>query len=204
MEHYQDDTYFLLLDSRSVPLAHGKLESAVDAPALQMLVLDGKADEVAQHEIIQIAGLRSDKLAIQCQVLRQRGDRIILDKILQLSSDFQRNLRVPVKFESFIYPLSGSWRGRRSIQSVDLSCGGIAFYGRSGLENGEQFEIVIPITVQPVVLRAGILRQQMLKGGRCLYAAKFLEMCNDEEFIVREAVFRVQIQERPRSREGDR
>ena len=148
--------------------------------------------------------MRSDKLAIQCQVLRQRGDRIILDKILQLSSDFQRNLRVPVKFESFIYPLSGSWRGRRSIQSVDLSCGGIAFYGRSGLENGEQFEIVIPITVQPVVLRAGILRQQMLKGGRCLYAAKFLEMCNDEEFIVREAVFRVQIQERPRSREGDR
>ena len=183
MEHYQDDTHFLLLDSRSVPLAHGKLESAVDAPALQMLVLNGKADEVARHEIIQIAGMRSDKLAIQCQVLRQRGERIILNKISQLGSDFQRNLRVPVQFESFIYPLSGAWKGRRSIQSVDLSCGGIAFYSRYGLENGERFEVVIPITAQ-----------QTLAGERCFYAAKFVDMCNDEEFIVREAVFRVQIQ----------
>ena len=194
MEHYQDDTRFLLLDSRSVPLAHGKLESAVDAPALQMLVLNGKADEVARHEIIQIAGMRSDKLAIQCQVLRQRGERIILNKISQLGSDFQRNLRVPVQFESFIYPLSGAWKGRRSIQSVDLSCGGIAFYSRYGLKNGERFEVVIPITAQPVVLRGEILRQQTLAGERCFYAAKFVDMCNDEEFIVREAVFRVQIQ----------
>ena len=66
MEHYQDDTRFLLLDSRSVPLAHGKLESAVDAPALQMLVLNGKADEVARHEIIQ--NRRNEK--------RQAGDSV--------------------------------------------------------------------------------------------------------------------------------
>ena len=57
MEHYQDDTYFLLLDSRSVPLAHGKLESAVDAPALQMLVLDGKAETLLNDDSIKKAYL---------------------------------------------------------------------------------------------------------------------------------------------------
>ena len=104
----------------------------------------------------------------------------------------------PVKFKSFIYPLSGIWKGRGEVQSVDISCGGIAFYGQYGLENGETLEIVIPITARPMVLRCQILRQQMLRNNRAFYAAKFVDMCNDEETLLREAVFRVQLEGRPR------
>ena len=171
---------YLLLDSKSAPLARGVLETAPDGSVLQIHILDGKEDEVAQHEVIQLVGMESGGLAVQCQLLRQRGERI------------------PVKFQSFIYPLSGMWKGRGEVQSVDISCGGIAFYGQYGLENGETLEIVIPITAKPMVLRCQILRQQMLRNNRAFYAAKFVDMCNDEETLLREAVFRVQLEGRPR------
>ena len=173
---------YLLLDSKSAPLARGVLETAPDGPVLQIHILDGKEDEVAQHEVIQLVGMESGGLAVQCQLLRQRGERISLNKVASLGSEFRRNLRVPVKFQSFIYPLSG----------------GIAFYGQYGLENGETLEIVIPITAKPMVLRCQILRQQMLRNNRAFYAAKFVDMCNDEETLLREAVFRVQLEGRPR------
>ena len=144
---------YLLLDSKSAPLARGVLETAPDGSVLQIHILDGKEDEVAQHEVIQLVGMESGGLAVQCQLLRQRGERISLNKVASLGSEFRRNLRVPVKFQSFIYPLSGMWKGRGEVQSVDISCGGIAFYGQYGLENGETLEIVIPITAKPMVLR---------------------------------------------------
>ena len=189
---------YLLLDSKSAPLARGVLETAPDGSVLQIHILDGKEDEVAQHEVIQLVGMESGGLAVQCQLLRQRGERISLNKVASLGSEFRRNLRVPVKFQSFIYPLSGMWKGRGEVQSVDISCGGIAFYGQNGLENGETLEIVIPITAKPMVLRCQILRQQMLRNNRAFYAAKFVDMCNDEETLLREAVFRVQLEGRPR------
>ena len=64
---------YLLLDSKSAPLARGVLETAPDGPILQIRVLDGKEDEVAQHEVIQLVGMESGGLAVQCQLLRQRG-----------------------------------------------------------------------------------------------------------------------------------
>lgn len=118
---------YLLLDSKSAPLARGVLETAPDGSVLQIHILDGKEDEVAQHEVIQLVGMESGGLAVQCQLLRQRGERISLNKVASLGSEFRRNLRVPVKFQSFIYPLSGMWKGRGEVQSVDISCGGIAF-----------------------------------------------------------------------------
>lgn len=194
----QEDLLYLLLDSASTPLARGKLESPISGQTLQLLVLDGKENEIAGHDVIQLVGMGSGNLAMQCQLVHQRGARILLNRVAMLDSEFRRNLRVPVKFKTFIFPIDGAWKGRRYAQSVDLSCGGIAFYADAGLKNREHIEIVIPITSKPLVLRCEILRQQPLRNDRAFYAAKFVDICDDEETIVREAVFRVQLHNRPR------
>lgn len=189
---------YLLLDHLSTPLARARLEGSEDAPTLQFCVLDGKEDEVAEHEILQLVGMAGG-VALQCRLLRRRGDQITLEKMSVLNpEDMRENLRVSVKFRSFIYPISGSWRGRREVRAADVSCGGIAFSGESGLEDGEQLEIVVPITVQPLVLRCEILRQQPKRDRVQFYAAKFVDLCDDEEVMVREAVFRTQLQGRSR------
>ena len=198
------ENLYLLIDSAGTPLARGKLENQEGDQLFQLRVLDEKEDEVACHEIIQLIGMGSRKLAVRCQLLRQRGDRVVLRKITALDPKFQRDLRVTVSFRSFLYPVSGSWKGRREIQSLNLSCGGIAFYGTEPLEIGEVVEVVIPVTTQPLILRCQILRLQEAWADRALYAGKFVDVCHDEETMLQEAVFRVQLQSQPhRSADGD-
>ena len=123
----------------------------------------------------------------------------MVEKLQRLDSDLRQNLRMHTSFETLIYPITGSWKGRRWVESNDLSCGGIAFFSRYPLEDREQFELVVPITAQPVVLRCEIIRKRPCsREGEEMYAAKFVDMCHDEEMLVREAVFNVQLSSRPR------
>ena len=109
------------------------------------------------------------------------------------------NLRVPVQFKSFIYPLTGRWKGRREVESNDLSCGGVAFFTNHGLQIGEQVEIVVPVTSEPLVVRCELLRLRPTERSESMmYAAKFVELCDDEETMLREAVFNLQLTGRPK------
>lgn len=201
-QELQSNSY-LLLDSRNMPLARGLLESPPDAPTWQVRVLDEKISAVMEHEEIQLVPMAASGKALLGQILRSRNDIIVLQKLHNLDSDMRQNLRMPTHFRSFLYPLTGSWRGRREIEANDLSCGGLAFFCAEPLEEHERAEIVVPITSQPVILRLEVLRQRPSdREGTALYASKFVDMCDDEEMLVREAVFNVQLQTRPREADG--
>lgn len=203
MSERQEERMYLLLDSVNNPLARGQLEGPSNGQILQMLVLDEDVEQVACHEVIVLMSMGTNEPPLQCRIVRQRGDRVALEKIASLDPDLRRNLRVPIKFDTFIYPVTGRWRGRRAVQSIDLSCGGVAFYGDDGLEVEEKLELVIPVTEQPVILRCQILRKQELRNGKLLYAVKFVDMCEDEEVTVREAVFSIQLENRPHAAGND-
>ena len=179
------------------------MEGPANGNILQMLVLDNDVEKVAKHEVIVLMSMSGSEPPLQCRIVRQRGDRVALEKIASLDPDLRRNLRVPIKFDTFIYPITGQWRGRRAVQSIDLSCGGVAFYGDDGLEIGEKLEMVIPVTEEPVLLRCQILRRQELRNDKVLYAIKFVDMCDNEEVTVREAVFSIQLENRPHTAGDD-
>lgn len=203
MSERQEERRYLLLDSVNNPLARGQMEGPADGQILQMLVLDDDVEKVASHEVIVLMSMGTNEPPLQCRIVRQRGDRVALEKIASLDPDLRRNLRVPIKFDTFIYPITGRWRGRRAVRSIDLSCGGVAFYGDDGLEVDEKLELVIPVTENPVILRCQILRKQELRNDKLLYAVKFVDMCEDEEVTVREAVFSIQLENRPRAAGND-
>ncbi|MCI8909979.1 MAG: PilZ domain-containing protein [Oscillibacter sp.] len=190
----QDDKLYMLLDSGNTPLAHCLMQGPTDGQTLQVEILGGREDAVGAHEIVELISMGRSNMAYQCKVLRQRGERFALEKLMELDPEVRRNLRVPIRFESFLYPLSGRWKGRRNIRSIDLSCGGIGFFSGPGLRAGERMEVVIPLTDEPLILRCEILRINELKEERVMYAAKFVEMCEDEEVMVRKAVFNIQLQ----------
>lgn len=196
MNGRQEERMYLLLDSVNHPLARGRLEGPAAGDTLQLMVMDNDVDKVACHEVIVLMSMSGSEPPLQCRIVRQRGDRIALEKIASLDPDLRRNLRVPIKFNTFIYPITGRWQGRREIQSIDLSCGGVAFYGDEGLEIEERLELVIPVTEEPVILRCQILRKQELRNDKLLYTTKFVDMCEDEEVTVREAVFSIQLESR--------
>ena len=194
----QDSSTYLILDSSNSPLAHGKMETPPGSTPMRMLVLEAKVDDVMEHGEVNLVGMGSSDLPMRCRVLRQRGDKVLLEKLGTLDGELRRNLRVPVQFDTFLYPLDGAWRGRRNARSLDLSCGGIAFLAEDGLELHDRAEIVVVPTENPVLLRCEVLRKQEREGGPFFYATKFVDMCEDEEVAVREAVFSLQLQSSPR------
>lgn len=194
MSETQDNGKYLLVDSRQAPLARAVLESSAQAQNWQIRILDDKIDEVMKHELVQMVSMVDGAPSLLGRIIRNRGDRIVVEPLHPLEESLRQNLRMPVRFESFIYPLSGKWTGRRTVQSLDLSCGGIAFYSEQVLEDREQVEVVIPITGQPLVLRCEVIRQRpSSRSAELLYACKFVDLCEGEERMVREAVFGVQL-----------
>ena len=203
MGQEQQQLLYLLLDSRGTALAQARPQgpNATGGELWQLTVLDDKIDLVLKHKKFRLMSITDSSPSYEGTLVRSRNDIIQLQvrKTAANGTDMRKNLRVPVSVDSFIYPLTGGWRGRRGVRTQDLSCGGVAFFTDHSLRAKEHFEIVIPVTSQPLVVAGEILRiRPSGEGGSILYAAKFVDLCDDEETILREAVFNLQLSGRPR------
>ena len=188
---------YLILDTEHNPVAQADLISKRGEEPLHLEVLADRVDRVEALGNICLIGMGDDDPAMMGDVIRSRGDRIVVQPTQRLGPEARQNLRVPIVFTSVMYPVKGgNWRGQKHFTGLDLSCGGIAFYADCQLELHEQAEIVVTPTEEPVILRCEILRKQELQNDRFLYATKFVDMCEDEEVVVREAVFSLQLQSR--------
>ncbi len=197
-----EQSIYLLLDSKGSPIARGKIQGSTSGQFWQLQVEDGKIDEILEHKKLKLLSIMDAGPSYEGVIVRSRNDMIQLEitKLDQDAGDMRKNLRVVARFKSLIYPLSGAWKGRREIEANDLSCGGVAFFTDHSLQAGEQLEIVIPVTSEPLVLKCQVLRLRPTeRASSVLYAAKFVDMCEDEETFLREAVFNLQLRGRPKT-----
>ena len=196
----QTTSIYLLLDSKNNPIARGRVQGKTDGPYWQIQVEDGKIDEILEHKTLKLLSIMDAYPSYQGTIVRSRNDMIQLEmtKLTPAGEDMRKNLRVMVHFKSLIYPITGAWRGRREIESNDLSCGGIAFFTDHSLLVGEHLEVVVPVTTQPLVVRCELLRMRKTDRSDILYAAKFVNLCDDEETLLRESVFNLQLRGRPK------
>ena len=196
-----EQSLYLLLDSKGTAIARGRIQGKTDGPFWQIQVEDGMIDKVLEHKKLKLLSIEDAGPSYEGTIVRSRNDMIQLEvsKIDRDTDNMRRNLRVLARFKSFIYPISGRWRGRREIESNDLSAGGIAFFTDHSLQVGEQLEVVVPVTSEPLVVRCQILRMRPAERTAILYAAKFVDLCNDEETLLRESVFNLQLRGRAKT-----
>lgn len=192
----EEEDIYLVLDSRYQPVARAVKEAVAENGQWQLRILNDHIDAVLSHEIVQIVSKRDEDAALLGKIVRARGERVIVEPMRALGAEVRQNLRIPLRFESFIYPLTGSWHGRLAILGNDLSCGGVSFYCAGALENGEEVEIVLPVCEEPLIVKCQILRPRPSAGGIQLYAAKFVDLIDDEVTFICEAVFGIQITNR--------
>ena len=195
-----EQSLYLMLDSKGTPIARGRVQGGTGGQYWQIQVEDGKIDEILAHKKLKLLSVMDTGPSYEGVIVRSRNDMIQLEvtKINADAHDMRKNLRVLVGFKSLIYPLSGTWKGRRPVVSRDLSCGGVAFFTDHSLQVGEQLEVVIPVTNEPLVVRCEILRMRPADHA-IMYAAKFVELCDDEEVLLRESVFNLQLRGRARA-----
>ena len=196
-----DQSLYLMLDSKGNPIARGRVQGNTGGQYWQIQVEDGKIDEILEHKTLLLLSMLDSEPSYQGIIVRSRNDMIQLEisKVDRDSNDMRKNLRVPVQVDSFAYPLSGSWRGRRAVETHDLSCGGVAFHTEQALKVGEVVQIVLPVTDSPLLLRAKVLRELDAEAPDRLYAARFVDLCLDEEMAIRKAVFEIQVS-KPRAK----
>ena len=186
-----DENTLLLMDRDSRLLARGRRMDAPDGGDLFVRLLEGDAGTLSDVGVLQVVPKDKSRPPQMARVVDFRENAVALRPMRELGSDVRRNFRIPVAFDSFLYPASG---GRAALRSVDLSCGGIAFLSDCELAVGAAFELVVPLTSEgPLLIGAQVLRARPMEDGRSLYACKFIDMIDDEEALLREAVFAVQI-----------
>ena len=184
---------YLILDSQGTPLANAVLESPPNAEMLQIRILNDKAEKVAEHREIQLIAMDDGAPNHVGVIVRQRDDKMVIQPTAALGPKAREDLRIQTEFESVMYPVTGSWRGQRTFQAKDLSCGGIAFWSDVSLERREIVEMVLAVTDSPLLVRVQVLRELEDESPRPLYAAKFVDLIYDEEALIRKAVFNIQV-----------
>ena len=189
-----NERIYLLLNDEDTPVARGLLITAPDAEELRVKVLDEDVDEIediAPHKLVTLVGMLQTMPTLRGEVIGTSRDVLKLRQV-ETKEDVRDMLRVKVAFDTLIYPVDVPWTGRRKAEFIDLSCGGIAFYCDEPMQRGDIIEVVIPVTPQPLVMRCRILRAWE-KDGRPCCAARFINMCHDEEKLICEAVFNIQL-----------
>ena len=190
---------YLLLDSEGSPLAQANLESPPGSEVVQMRLLEEPDIDFTQMGEIQMISLDVKAASKKGTVTIQRGDRLVIRPSAVLGAEARENLRILTDFQSFIYPITGYWHGQRGVTGKDLSCGGVAFYSEQKLGVGEVVQMVLPVTEEPLLLRTRVLRELPTEESAHLYAARFVDLCMDEEMLIRKAVFSIQVN-KPRAK----
>lgn len=189
---------YAILSNTNTPLGKGEcITPPGDTVTLQVSEYTA---ELSGHDIVQIITLEQGQPSLHCSVQRwdEERCRLHLRRIGTIDPEQRRALRMPVEFDSFLYPVSGQWQGRRRVRVMDLSCGGVAFSTEGELAVGERAEIVLAVTSEPLVMQIEILRRHEITEGKGYYAAKFSSVCRDEDQIICEAVFSLQARSRKR------
>lgn len=184
---------FLILDRQGNAVAHGISKQIPKGTQWQLVIDDGDVEEVVKHTDFRLVCDSDAVPALEGRLVSRQGNTIVLEPIRRLEQSLRQNLRLPVSFHTYIYPISGTWRGREAVVSRDLSCGGVAFYCPRHLEVGEKVQIVIPITSSPLLMDVEILRCQSQDQDMALYAGQFVDPVREEESMVCEAVFGLQL-----------
>lgn len=184
----------IISDSHNQPLASAILENKPDEKTWRLRILGDNISGVVDHEFIQIVSMNDRVPNVNAEILHYtEPDIITVSPSSELDISIRRELRIPIRFDSFLYSTSSRWKGRAPIVSLDMSCGGIAFYCNQPLRIGEIAELVIPITSQPLLARIQVLRFRPTQFPIPLIAAKFDGITHDEEILIREAVFSQQL-----------
>ena len=140
---------YLMIDSRGNPVAHGTSDDGLEKSVWEIQVDSGDIKRVLSHEYVSLVSSSEKVPAMEGRIIRRDGNIISVESVRRLGEDVRRNLRMPVRFESYLYPVSGEWKGRLPILSNDLSCGGISFFCARTLAEGEIVQIAVRSRLSP-------------------------------------------------------
>lgn len=193
---------YMILNTEGIPMGHGTCQDAPETEVWRLVVDHSDVPKLRNLTHIHLVGASEYCVAVEGEILAWRDNIASVRMTKRLGRELRQNLRIPVRFESFLYSVNQEPPGRMPILSFDLSCGGLSFFCSRQLPPGLRVQVVIPVTSQPLLVDLEIIRCLSNQGVVPLYAAKFVDLLHEEESMIREAVFGLQFHHASSSGQG--
>lgn len=185
----EEENLWMLFDPAYTLVDQAVLESKRGDCVAVLHPVGENIKEAMQMHIVLFSWAEDPSLIYRGEVVSRRAGRLYLENVTRMEPETGHHLRVRMEFHSKLLRMQEGRMTRSPIVSFDLSAGGIAFFSPAELEIGEECEIVIPVTSVMMVVRMRILRAEVVTGQKWKYSACFLDLSNEEETMIRQAIF---------------
>lgn len=193
---------YLILDEDHSSLTRATLRTPPTAAVLEFEIPEQDVPLLEGHRSLQFVGFDESAPSFVGTVTRRRGNRMAVEKGADLGASSVNSLEVPFEHDAYLYPISGDWTGRISVQTVSLSLGGILFYCKKTLTPQEVVEVTVHTREGALLIPAKLLQQKVDETGATLYSATFISGVDDVERLVRKEVLYLQLKLRDDTKDG--
>ena len=190
---------YLILSENDMVLCEAVLEKS-GADKMVMKVKDS-AKSLKDLAMVKLHKMQSYAETYQGHILSISGNTVTINKVVNISAQMRSELKVKIRFETHLTKITmlGEVENQMSIPVVsrDISCGGICFLAKTDLDTQSTYEIVIPITSEPILADLKVVRKEFVPEENIfIYGAKFIDFNINGERMLREAVFKLQMRYR--------
>ncbi|MFI3249629.1 MAG: hypothetical protein R3Y07_01535 [Eubacteriales bacterium] len=192
---------FLILDLDQSTLTTGTLRSPPRGGIFDLEIPEEDSVLLEDAGQLQFIGFTPNTPSFLGEIVRMRTSSISVRNIQRLGHLPEETLQVNHPFESFVYPVTGSWKGRCPISVSTLGCGGINFTSVHILEAREMLEVVVPIKGGDSLLVKGKIVYPTTadtheESPPYLYKLKFITGVESMETLIRQEVLYRQLKNR--------
>lgn len=194
---------YLILDDCHGSLTRAVLRNPPTAPVLEFEIPEKDIPLMEGHVNIQCLGFDENSPSFVGKITRRRGNRIAVQRGEAMEESSMDALRAPYFIDGFVYPISGEWQGRSSMQTKDLSCGGVSFSCSRPLAKQEVVEIALAVREGAMVIPAKIVKIDHNPDGSGQFVAKFISGVEEVEQMIRKEVMYLQLKQRDNPNMGN-
>lgn len=192
---------YLILDCDQSSLTTGTMRTPANAEIIELEIPDGDSELLEGEQQLQFIGYSPNTPSFLGEIVRIRSSRVSVRYLQRLGEVSEETLQVEHHFDSFVYPISGDWKGRYPISVSRLGCGGISFTSDYVLKSREMIEVVIPVKDGEALLLCGKIVYPTSADAPSntlpyQYKLKFISGVEDMEVLVRKEVMYRQIKHR--------
>ena len=134
----------------------------------------------------------------QGQIVEINNNIVSFGDVVNISAQMRREIKLKIRVETNLiktFPMDKEKIPRAiPIATNDISCGGMGFVSKADLNKEDSYEVVIPITSNPISIDVEIMRKEFLPDKNMyVYGSKFLDLNIVGERLLREAIFKTQL-----------
>ena len=192
------DKYVLMTEKNRV-ISEAYLVFSNDDGLVFRLLSKEMVGRIAEMKRIRYQKQETYAETFEADIYDMKLDKIYVDNIENVSATLRSELKIKAKFNTTISSVDDVENQEDEVYNLqvsakDISCGGFCFVCERALDTSILYETIIPLWEEPMIVNFRILRKvEMPETEQYSYGCKFENLNHQEERILREAIFRLQM-----------